>query len=94
MVTLAGNNCHVAGNQRQVAKRTAQEFASYLGVPYEEVSVRLVTTLVRVLEDMVDRIILHASRMPHLSNSIKPLCRKLDEKQQQELEQMKTKCAC
>ena len=94
MVTLAGNNCHVAGNQRQVAERTAQEFASYLGVPYEEVSVRLVTTLVRVLEDMVDRIILHASRMPHLSNSIKPLCRKLDEKQQQELEQTKTKCAC
>ena len=93
VVTLVGCNCHVAGSERQVPKRKAQEFADYLGVPYEELSVKTVTTLVRVLEDIIDKIILKASKTPFLSNSIKPLEQKLDEIHQQE-RQKESKCAC
>ncbi|KAK7089044.1 ras-related protein Rab-1B-like [Littorina saxatilis] len=93
VVTLAGCNCHVASSERQVAKKAAQEFAEYLGIPYEEVSIKLVGTLVKTLEDVVDRIVLMASRMPVLSDSIKPLEQRLEEKQQQQLVKRRH-CAC
>ena len=94
VVTLAGTNCHVAGSERQVPKRTAQEFADFLSVPYEELSVKVVTTLVRSLEDIIDRIILQASKAPLLSNSIKPLEQKMDEMQHQHKRAKRTKCSC
>ncbi|KAK7471659.1 hypothetical protein BaRGS_00035706 [Batillaria attramentaria] len=92
VTTLTGCNSHVTGSKRQVDARTGQEFANYLGVPYEEISVQSVSSVVHLLEKLIDRIVLKASRLPAFSTTIKPLDQKLEDLR--EKAQAKQKCAC
>lgn len=90
-MALAGCNCHVTGNQRQVTLSIAQEFANHLGLPYEEISVEHIYTFVDLLEKIIDKILLNASRIPTLSTSILPLEQKMEDKSKEE---SKGKCGC
>lgn len=91
VIALAGCNCHVTGNQRQVTSSIAQEFANHVGLPYDEISVEHIKTFVDLLEKTIDKILLNASRNPTLSTSILPLEQKMEDKSKEE---SKEKCGC
>lgn len=100
-VTLAGCHSHVTGSgEQQVGKRTAQDFADYLGIPYQELSVQNVATVLHTLEELVDRIVVKVSRSTSAlcgGHSVKPSSQKLTDSQQEEEGEgvsVRRKCAC
>ncbi|XP_076473092.1 ras-related protein Rab-18-B-like [Babylonia areolata] len=82
--TTGTGSGHASGSgsgSAQVPRRTAEEFAKFLNVPYRELSAGDPASLVSALEEMVDQILLKASRLPHLSYTITPLDQRLHEEE-------------